>query len=192
MHRKNNLNIVGRKFGNTRIDQWMLIAIAIETQLKVTAQDWIVSCMRVNTHPSTCVSFVDFIKMLDAQGLLLSGKKFFDKRTSLMDVMPPCLLKLTAEERREVMIIIKSIYELVVLCDDPVEWNMETVCGLAACVKLDNVCKLRAYYHVALKNPSVLIHDDGTTQDPTIRSHMRPLREGVWGWMCLENPARML
>ena len=167
-HMKNSLNLVRRKFGNMRIDQWILIAIAIEAQLQVTANDWITSHKRVNTQPSTRVPFLDFIKKLDERGILLSGEKFFEKRTSLMDAMPACWQKLSVEDRREVMTIIKNVYDLAVICEDPVVWNKETVCGLAAYVKLDDVHKLRACYHVALKDPSVLVNDEAAALAPTV------------------------
>lgn len=52
-HMRHHLELVRRKLGSRKIDQWTLISLAIEAQLKVTHQDWIRSHKRVNTHPST-------------------------------------------------------------------------------------------------------------------------------------------
>jgi len=59
-----NLGFSRRPLGNKKIDQWTLIALAINAQLKVTINDWTVSHMRVNTRPSCCMSFEEWIKEL--------------------------------------------------------------------------------------------------------------------------------
>jgi len=57
-----NLGFIRQPLGNEKIDQWTLIALAINAQLKVTINDWTVSHMRVNMRPSCCMSFKEWIK----------------------------------------------------------------------------------------------------------------------------------
>ena len=166
---KRALQLVRRKL-KSRIDQWSLIAIAIEAQLKVTKEDWISSHSRVNTQPSSRVSFDTFIKSLDARGLLLSGEKFFEKRTSLFDAMPAFWHKLEIEERQNILSIIKGVYNSAV-DDEPICWQKEVVVKLAQYVSIKEVYKLRACYLVAQTDPSVIV---GPTDNPlptTVEEH---------------------
>jgi len=139
-----------------------LIAIAVEAQLKINPKDWIQSHQRVNTQPSTRLPFDEFIKQLDQRGVLISGEKFFLKRTSLMDAMPACWINLSVERRHSVLSIIKGIYERATANEEPVKWTKEDVLRLTAYVKMDEVYKLRACYLVAKKDPSVIV---GTTEE---------------------------
>jgi len=86
---------------------------------------------------------------LDDHGVLVSGEKFFTKRTSLFDAMPACWTNLSVEQRHEVLSIIKSAYNVAAACDDKVTWDEGTVCALARYVKLEDVHKLQACYLVA-------------------------------------------
>jgi len=156
-----NLELIRRKLGK-KVDQWSLIALAINAQLQVVPGDWARSHRRVNTRPSCRVSFKEWIKRLDDRGILVSGEKFFTKRTSLFDAMPACWTNLSVEHRHEVISICKGVYECAALCDDKVEWTKNIVCALARYTKLDEVHKLRACYLVALEDPSVIVHDDST------------------------------
>jgi len=130
-----NLELIRRKLGK-KVDQWSLIALAINAQLKVSKADWQGSHARVNTQPSTRVGFKEWIKRLDDRGVLSSGEKFFTKRTSLFDAMPACWVNMSVEHRHEVLTIIKGVYETAALCDAKVDWTKGTVVGLARYVKL--------------------------------------------------------
>ena len=149
------LQAVRRPLGAKGLDQWSLIAVAINAQLQIEPEVWVNSHKRVNTHPSTRKSFDIFIKELDARGVLVSGEKFFDKRTSLFDAMPACWVKMPVEDRHQVLSIIKAIYDRAI-ADEPVLWEKADVVRLAQYVSLDDVPKLRACYLVAQKDPSVI------------------------------------
>jgi len=157
-----NLSFVRRPLGNKKIDQWMLTSLAIDAQKKVTAKDWQVSHKRVNTRPSCRMHFEEWIKSLTDRGVLTSGEKFHTKRTSLFDAMPACWVKLTPEQRHEVISIIKNVCE----CQEDLglrpTWTKHVVVGLAQFVKLEDVHKLRACYLVAQKDPGVIVYDDKT------------------------------
>jgi len=130
-----NLGFIPRLLGNKKINQWTLIALAINAQLKVTINDWTVSHMRVNTRPSCRMSFEEWIKELNDRGVLVSGEKFYAKRTSLFDAMPACWTKLSVEQRHDVLSIIKQVYEVAELCGDKPNWPKTTVVALARFVK---------------------------------------------------------
>jgi hypothetical protein len=83
---RQNLERVRRSLGFC-IDQYYLIAIAIDAQKKVPKRSWVESFVKVNMHPKHRVPFYEWIKILDNRGLLVSGEKFFEKRTTLYDVM---------------------------------------------------------------------------------------------------------
>jgi len=159
-----NLEAVRRPLGTKKIDQWTLIALAIEAQRMITVSDWRKAHMRVNTCPSTRLGFEGWIRELGRRGVLLSGEKFYTKRTSLFDAMPACWVKLSVEQRHEVLTIIQNVYDLAEMCDDKPEWTKEVVVGLARYVKLEEVYKLRACYLVSKQDPSVIVHDDGTVK----------------------------
>jgi hypothetical protein len=84
---RQNLELVRKSLGSVNIDQYYLIAVAIDAQKRVSKQSWIESFVKVNMHPKHRVSFDEWIETLDRRGLLVSGEKFFDKRTSLYDAM---------------------------------------------------------------------------------------------------------
>jgi hypothetical protein len=94
-----------------KIDQWMLVAIAIDVQNKVTKKDWISSHNQANTKPSTCVPFDKWIKILNEHSILVLREKFFEKRISLFDAMLACWVNLSVEDHHVVMSIIKGAYE---------------------------------------------------------------------------------
>jgi predicted GTPase len=102
------LQIVG---ASKKINQWMLVAIAMDAQNKVMKEDWISSHNQVNTKPSTHVPFNKWIKILDEHSILVLGEKFFEKRMSLFDAMPACWVNLSVEDHHAVMLIIKGAYE---------------------------------------------------------------------------------
>jgi len=160
-----NLAFVRRPLGSKKIDQWTLIALAIDAQLKVAELDWQLSHKRVNTHPSCRVSFEEWIKLLSDCGVLLSGEKFYTKQTLLFDAMPACWTKLSVEERHEAITICKNVYDLAELVGKKPEWAKEVVVGLAQFVKLEDVYKLRACHFISKIDPSVIVHDDGTQKE---------------------------
>jgi len=175
-----NLEAVRWPLGTKKIDQWTLIALAIEAQRMIAVSNWHQAHMRVNSCPSTRLGFEGWTRELGRCGVLLSGEKFCAKRTSLFDAMPTCWVKLSVEQRREVLTIIQNVYDLAGMCDKKPEWTKEVVVGLARCVKLEEVCKLCACCLVSKQDPSVIVHDDGTVkskptataidsnQDPTL------------------------
>jgi len=150
---RSNLELVRRKLGK-KVHQWSLISLAINAQLKVSSSDWARSHERVNTKPSCRVNFKDWTKQLDDRGVLVSGEKFFEKRTSLFDAMPACWTNLSAEHPHEVLTLIRGVCEVAAMCGDKVEWTKDIVCALARYVKLEEVHKLRACYLVALSGGS--------------------------------------
>jgi len=138
--------------------------LAIEAQRMIAVKDWRQAHMRVNTCPSTRLGFEGWIRELGRRGVLLSGEKFYTKRTSLFDAMPPCWVKLSVEQRHEVLTIIQNVYDLADMCDEKPEWTKEVVVALARYVKLEEVHKLRACHLVSKQDPSVIVHDDGTVK----------------------------
>ena len=76
--------------------------------------------------------------------------------------MPACWTKLSVEQRHEVIDICKNVSEVAELVGERPRWTKETVVALARYVKLDDVHKLRACYLISRKDPSVIVHDDGT------------------------------
>jgi len=153
--------LIRRKLGK-KVDQWSLVALAINAQLKASNADWQGSHARVNTQLSTRVGFKEWIKQLDDRGALSLGEKFFTKRTSLFDAMPACWVNMSVEHRHEVLAVIKDVYDTAALCDAKVDWTKGTVVGLARYAKLEDIHKLRACCLVAQEDPSIIAHDDGT------------------------------
>jgi len=127
---QNHLSLARRKLG-AKLDQWTLIALAVDAQLKITKDDWIKSHKRVNTQPSTRVPFDVFVKQLDERCVLIPGEKFFDKRKSLVDAMPACWTRLSAEKRHSVLSVAKNTHERAVAEEAPVSWLKEDILKLA-------------------------------------------------------------
>jgi len=150
-HMRDNLEPVRHKLGK-KVDQWSLIALAIDAQLQVSAEDWARSHERVNTKLSCRVNFKEWMKQLDNHGVLVSGENFFEKRTSPFDAMPACWTNLSAEHPHEILTLIKGVCEVAAMCDDKVKWTKDIVCALARCVKLKEVQKLRACCPVVLSH----------------------------------------
>ena len=50
------------------MNQWILIAIAIDSQNRIKKEVWIDSFKKVNMHPHTRVSFDKWLKVLDKRG----------------------------------------------------------------------------------------------------------------------------
>jgi len=161
---RHNIQLARRPLGNKKIDQWSLIAIVVNAQPKVKPQDWQRSHQRVNTQPSTRVSFDVFIKQLDDRGVLISGEKFFSKRTSLIGAMPACWLKLSVEQRHEVLSIIKRVRQRAKDTQQPITWAKEGVIRLTGYVKMDEIYKLRACCPVAQKDPAAIVGTSAETQ----------------------------
>ena len=157
------LNTVRGHLG-CKMDQWYLIAVAVDALKKVGADPWIDSFKKVNMHPATRVSGEEWLKILDARGVL-SAEKFFDKRTSLYDAMPAVWKKLQPEERHEVIAVIKQIYAKT--SDEPV-WTKANVVQLAKYAPVDEVYKLRACYHASLCDPSVICRVTEEHQDTAV------------------------
>jgi len=111
------------ELGTKKIDQWTLIALAIEAQRMIAVSDWHQAHVRVNTCPSTRLGFEGWIRKLGRRGVILSGEKFHTKRTSPFDAMPACWVKLSVEQRHEVLAIIQSVYNLAEMCEDKPEWS---------------------------------------------------------------------
>jgi len=150
-----------------KLDQWYLIAIAINSLAKIGPEPWIQSFIKVNMHPKHRVSADQWLKNLDERGIL-SAQPFFRTRTSLYDAMPAVWKKLEPEERHEVCSIIKGIYAQDT--NEPV-WTKDVVVRLAKYAPLDELHKLRACYHASLADPSVLVrqeeeHTDVSTAEP--------------------------
>ena len=80
-----NLDLI-RPHLRSRLDQWYLIAIAIEALKLIKPSAWIESFTKVNLHPRFRMSFEMWLQKIDGK---LSDRKFFTKnRTSLFDAMP--------------------------------------------------------------------------------------------------------
>ena len=139
-----------------KMDQWYLISLAIEAQLRVPPECWIRSHIKVNTHPKHRVSFEEWMKKLDKRGLLLSGESFFQTRRSLYDAMPACWIRLSVEERHDTIRLMDGIYAQAKADNQPVDWSKETVVALTKYVKLEEVVKLRACYLASKKDPAVI------------------------------------
>ena len=164
---RNHLSLARRKLG-AKLDQWTLIALAIDAQLKITKDDWIKSHKRVNAQPSTRVPFDLFIKQLDERGVLIPGEKFFDKRKSLADAMPACWTRLSAEQRHSVLSIAKNTCARAVAEEAPASWLKEDILKLARCAKLEDVYKFRACCLAAQKDPSVIVGAEEDEEEPTV------------------------
>jgi len=117
---RSNLESACRKLGK-KVNQWSLIALAIEAQLKVSAEDWARSHKRVNKKSSYRVTFKEWTKQLDDHDTLVSGEKFSEKRTSLFDAMHACWTNFSAKHRHEVLTVIKGACEVAAMCDDKVK-----------------------------------------------------------------------
>jgi len=161
---RNHLSLVRRKLGSKQLDQWTLIALAIDAQLKITKDDWIKSHKRVNAQPSSRVPFDLFIMQLDERGVLIPGEKFFDKRKSLIDAMPACWTKLSVEQRHSVISIVKATYDRAASDQAPVHWTKEDIIKLARFAKLEDVYKFRACYLNARKDPSVIVGSESDSE----------------------------
>ena len=71
------------------MDQWYLIACAIDAQNSISSDVWIRSFERVNMHPQSRKPFDEWLRILETRGFL-SAAKFFDNRHSIYDAMPSC------------------------------------------------------------------------------------------------------
>jgi len=69
--------------------------------------------------------------------------------------MPACWTKLSVEQRQDVLSITKQVHKAAELCGNKPNWPKTAVVALARFAKLEDVCKLRACYLVAQKDPSV-------------------------------------
>jgi len=166
---RNHLSLARRKLG-AKLDQWTLIALAVDAQLKITKDDWIKSHKRVNTQPSTRVPFDVFIKQLDERGVLIPREKFFDKRKSLVDATPACWTRLSAEQRHSVLSVAKNTHERAVAEEAPASWLKEDTLKPARCTKLEDVCKFRACCLAAQKDPSVIVGVQEDKDEPTVEA----------------------
>ena len=111
MYMRSALQAVAPTVGRS-MNQWILIAIAIDAQNVIKKEVWIDSFKKVNMHPHTRVSFDKWLEVLDKRGFL-SAEQFFDNRNSLYDAMPACWKKLTLDHRQEVIQIIDDVYKSV-------------------------------------------------------------------------------
>lgn len=150
-----NLDAVCKQIG-TRMDQWYLIAIAIEALKKIDPAAWISSFKKVNLHPCFRVSFEEWLDKINDK--ILTGEKFFVKRSSLFDVMPALWKHLAVEERHSVMAIIDSFHKDAK--DGETVWSKQNILRLTKYTPLDDVLKLRGCYLAAKHDPSVLVFDD--------------------------------
>ena len=93
---------IGRQL---KIDQWILISIAMVTQLNVAAEEWISSHKKVNMHPKHRIPFAAWMKELEDRGVLKQGENY-KPRVGLWDAMPACWIHLSVEDRHSVISII--------------------------------------------------------------------------------------
>jgi len=126
-----NLEAVPCLSGANKIDQWALIALAIETQRMITVNNWSQAHMHVNARPSARLGFERWTRELSGHGVFLFGEKSHAKRTSLFDMMPAGWVKLSVEQQHEVSTIIQNVCDLADICDDKPEWTKEVMVGLA-------------------------------------------------------------
>ena len=94
------------------MNQWILIAIAIDAQNRIKKEVWIDSFKKVNMHPHTRVSFDKWLEVLDKRGFL-SADQFFENRNSSYDKIPACWKKLTVDHSQELIQIIGEGYKSV-------------------------------------------------------------------------------
>ena len=71
-----NLHVVLKALESS-MNQYHLIKLVVNAQLKVTKKEWINSFIRVNMHPQFWLTFGECIKKLEDNGVLESGKQFF-------------------------------------------------------------------------------------------------------------------
>lgn len=151
---RNFLGLVRRPIG-IAMDQWYLITIALEAQLKVPPGTWSESFRKVNLHPDDRVPFDEWMRILDRRGVLTNtSQAFFDGRTTLYDAMPALWKHLSVTDRQSVIDIIDKVYSTARPGDRV--WTKKNVLDLAKFVGLDEVFKLRACYIAAKKDPSVI------------------------------------
>jgi len=151
---RHNLSLVKRTIG-MNMDQWYLIVVAIQAQLKVTKECWISSFKRVNMHPDHRVPFDEWLRILDRRGILTEeSEAFFTRRMSLYDAMPAVWKGLSPDERRSIMRLIDGIYSSSTV--EGAVWSQKNVLDLAKYVPLNQVFKLRACYFAAKKDSSVI------------------------------------
>jgi hypothetical protein len=153
---RKNLELVRRTLGGQALDQWVLISLAIQSQAMVPRDVWIKSHNNVNTNPKTRVDFAQWIKKLDAKGVLVSGEHFFQARVGLYDAMPAVWKRLSVEERHSVLSIIQRVYDLAKEKNEPLLWLTSDVKELAKYCALDDIYKLRACYLTSKVDPSVI------------------------------------
>ena len=107
--------------------------------------------------PQTRVPFDEWLRHLDARGIL-SSQKLFDNRITMYDAMPAVWKHLSVEKRQAVMQTIGRFYRDSSFNEKI--WTRRRVAYLARYFKLDDVYKLRACYFIAMKDPSVIVHTE--------------------------------
>ena len=116
-----------------KMDQWCLIGLAINAQLKVEPKAWSDSFKKVNLHPQFRVPFDDWIKTLDKRGFLATGEKFFEKRDSLHDAMPACWKNMPVEHCHQVLSIVKDVCKSKP--DGEPVWTKTNTLHLTSCMR---------------------------------------------------------
>ena len=136
------------------IDQWYLIAVAINSQNCIKKESWIDSLKRVNMHPYTRSTFDVWIRKLDNRGLI-SAKTFFEKRTTIYDAMFVCWKKINVYQSQAVMGIICDAYNSTPSNQNV--WRKQNILSFFRFVRLEDVFKLRACYLNAKVDPTVIV-----------------------------------
>jgi len=169
-----------------KMDQWHVIRCAMAAQAQVTAVSWINSFKRVNMHPKHRVSFNDWMKKLADRGILSEGgNKFYEERGSMLDAMPACWMRLSVEQRREVIDIIDRLFAQAKADGTPVIWTKEVIVELMKYVHKDDTLKLRACY-LAWKKDDQVVSGEAVVvavrpapPKTTIDDHLKVLPESV-------------
>jgi len=163
--RRMNDNMLSLRKGlGTQLSQWHLIKIAADAQVKIKKNTWINSFIKVNLHPKFRMPFVDWIKKLEADGVMASGKQFYGDETYLYDAMPAFWKRMKPDQREDLIQHIDTMLRKHHEANES-PWNKDNIQGLVKFLPLEDIAKARACYYAAKKDDRVItttkaMHDE--------------------------------
>ena len=162
-----------RKTLGAEMTQWHLIKIAADAQSKIKKTTWINSFIKVNLHPKYRLSFDDWIKKLQLNGVLSSGTQFWKDGTSYYDAMPAFWRRMGVEQREEMVYDIDTMYRLTE--EGKQVWSHANVKQLIKFCSLDDIPKARACYLAAKRDDRIIT----TTEADHRETLKRTLQQGL-------------
>ena len=144
-----------RKTLGASMNQYHLIKLVPNAQLKVTKKDWFNSFIRVNMHLKFRLPFNEWIMKLEDNGVLESGKKFL-KEKGRYDSMPAFWRFMPMESFHYFVAAVDNLYaNKTEGSHDPV-WSKSNVPTLIIFFRLEDLSKGRSCCLTVKRDPLLL------------------------------------